>query len=75
MKLFNPNKAYLSPKELVSLKRALGRAVAVHVNLYPPGDMYLCAGEILALDHVEACLLYTSPSPRDRQKSRMPSSA
>ena len=24
---------------------------------------------------VESCLLYTSPSPRDRQKSRMPSSA
>ena len=24
---------------------------------------------------VEHCLLYTSPSPRDRQKSRMPSSA
>ena len=23
----------------------------------------------------ETCLLYTSPSPRDRQKSRMPSSA
>ena len=23
----------------------------------------------------QACLLYTSPSPRDRQKSRMPSSA
>ena len=23
----------------------------------------------------ECCLLYTSPSPRDRQKSRMPSSA
>ena len=23
----------------------------------------------------EGCLLYTSPSPRDRQKSRMPSSA
>ena len=23
----------------------------------------------------DACLLYTSPSPRDRQKSRMPSSA
>ena len=26
-----------------------------------------------ALTH--SCLLYTSPSPRDRQKSRMPSSA
>ena len=25
--------------------------------------------------HLCACLLYTSPSPRDRQKSRMPSSA
>ena len=24
---------------------------------------------------IESCLLYTSPSPRDRQKSRMPSSA
>ena len=26
-------------------------------------------------DHYGSCLLYTSPSPRDRQKSRMPSSA
>ena len=25
--------------------------------------------------HLASCLLYTSPSPRDRQKSRMPSSA
>ena len=25
--------------------------------------------------HQKICLLYTSPSPRDRQKSRMPSSA
>ena len=28
-----------------------------------------------APDLFEGCLLYTSPSPRDRQKSRMPSSA
>ena len=27
------------------------------------------------LIHLYGCLLYTSPSPRDRQKSRMPSSA
>ena len=26
-------------------------------------------------EHPRFCLLYTSPSPRDRQKSRMPSSA
>ena len=27
------------------------------------------------VETVEACLLYTSPSPRDRTRSRMPSSA
>ena len=29
----------------------------------------------ISKDDVKDCLLYTSPSPRDRQKSRMPSSA
>ena len=29
----------------------------------------------LEIEWSEGCLLYTSPSPRDRQKSRMPSSA
>ena len=29
----------------------------------------------LAIKKIVDCLLYTSPSPRDRQKSRMPSSA
>ena len=28
-----------------------------------------------SIAYAEICLLYTSPSPRDRQKSRMPSSA
>ena len=27
------------------------------------------------LDHIIICLLYTSPSPRDKRQSRMPSSA
>ena len=33
--------------------------------------------ELVRLEHSISsfCLLYTSPSPRDRQKSRMPSSA
>ena len=30
---------------------------------------------LIAMKISEICLLYTSPSPRDRQKSRMPSSA
>ena len=32
-------------------------------------------GELEGLSEARACLLYTSPSPRDRQKARMPSSA
>ena len=31
--------------------------------------------QILNTNQVKVCLLYTSPSPRDREKSRMPSSA
>ena len=31
--------------------------------------------QLLIAAMLMACLLYTSPSPRDRQKSRMPSSA
>ena len=27
------------------------------------------------VDEIKSCLLYTSPSPRDRTRSRMPSSA
>ena len=36
---------------------------------------YLIEGQAKALALPNRCLLYTSPSPRDRQKSRMPSSA
>ena len=37
----------------------------------------LIGGQVFAgaTRQMEICLLYTSPSPRDRQKSRMPSSA
>ena len=31
--------------------------------------------DLVTVAPAQACLLYTSPSPRDRQKSRMPSSA
>ena len=36
---------------------------------------YSTVSESLAAGVFRICLLYTSPSPRDRQKSRMPSSA
>ena len=36
---------------------------------------YTLYRHVLRLNPSDTCLLYTSPSPRDRQKSRMPSSA
>ena len=36
---------------------------------------HLVIESITEVATIHACLLYTSPSPRDRQKSRMPSSA
>ena len=36
---------------------------------------YVTLEELLKKSDIISCLLYTSPSPRDRQKSRMPSSA
>ena len=43
-------------------------------------DIVVCSGGDGTLDEVvtgmiRSCLLYTSPSPRDRTRSRMPSSA
>ena len=35
----------------------------------------IAKNEFFSLTDDQVCLLYTSPSPRDRQKSRMPSSA
>ena len=41
------------------------------------GDRIFCAGADLKERNgmTDACLLYTSPSPRDKRQSRMPSSA
>ena len=39
------------------------------------GEVVEKADPHIGLLHRGTCLLYTSPSPRDRQKSRMPSSA
>ena len=38
-------------------------------------NLRFLANKSLYLSNGASCLLYTSPSPRDRQKSRMPSSA
>ena len=38
-------------------------------------EVYFDEHELTSIAVLCDCLLYTSPSPRDRQKSRMPSSA
>ena len=38
-------------------------------------DRFFARHLVLVYYWINVCLLYTSPSPRDRQKSRMPSSA
>ena len=53
------------------------------VNWRPTDDVYLenSQGETVSFIHIKEgngdsiCLLYTSPSPRDKRQSRMPSSA
>ena len=42
--------------------------------LFINGDLTV-QGLVTALAQSETCLLYTSPSPRDKRQSRMPSSA
>ena len=52
--------------------------VAQSYNEYVTAEVYFLDGtrkDGLALVKPSSCLLYTSPSPRDRTRSRMPSSA
>ena len=46
----------------------------IYVGLRGVGKTVLL-NEVQAIAERENCLLYTSPSPRDRTRSRMPSSA
>ena len=50
----------------------MGAPMGQHGEFAPTGNSLQTGG---AAPTGNACLLYTSPSPRDRQKSRMPSSA
>ena len=58
-----------SPEGLVVGIEALG----LHEAASDDEDLEAVAASLSS--SVDACLLYTSPSPRDRTRSRMPSSA
>ena len=50
--------------------KVLGNLIAQN-----PSQEYFLAYDIIPASLLLTCLLYTSPSPRDRTRSRMPSSA
>ena len=64
------------PRAVTALAQTVG---ADFVVLGPEGPLVTGAADALRAAGIPvlgpSCLLYTSPSPRDRQKSRMPSSA
>ena len=65
--------------ELANLKDQALRAMADAENVKKRAEREVAAAKTYGIERFAvdmlACLLYTSPSPRDRQKSRMPSSA
>ena len=67
---------YLVKKEEVDIYEVnltkIAREFIEYVDLMREFDIEI-AGEFLVM--ASTCLLYTSPSPRDRTRSRMPSSA
>ena len=64
-----PGKFQPIPWVYAEIVRYLSRVERVHILV---NDL---AAQRRATGILKRCLLYTSPSPRDRQKSRMPSSA
>ena len=73
----DPSVFYHYPASVFNLEEAKKQKSTVGMgkkeNLYPNKTRKLKESTLKTLNKV--CLLYTSPSPRDRQKSRMPSSA
>ena len=68
----------LTQGSVVELDRIAGEPLDLLVNntVVAQGEIVLVNDSYgVRLTRVAPCLLYTSPSPRDRQKSRMPSSA
>ena len=65
---------FITNEDLEKLKINDGRVLVYIPHSYNfSGNLYVVEKKYIT--PIDACLLYTSPSPRDRQKSRMPSSA
>ena len=56
-------------------RAALEQAYLTELMLIPEAEQPSVEEQQIILEDLKACLLYTSPSPRDQRGSRMPSSA
>ena len=68
-------KAFDTPTQIANQRSSF---IFVNVTLTDVNDnkpVFKTSSYYAAIKETAGCLLYTSPSPRDRQKSRMPSSA
>ena len=65
----------LSPEQRRAVDSLFSQFKERHITIKPSLCKLLALADSHQLVHLGTCLLYTSPSPRDRQKSRMPSSA
>ena len=53
----------------------LNQTITILDNVAPTADALPALGPFACFADIPFCLLYTSPSPRDKRQSRMPSSA
>ena len=61
----------IQPQTQLTIADNTGARKIMCIRVLGGNKNYASVGDII----IGVCLLYTSPSPRDRQKSRMPSSA
>ena len=67
--------AIIIPIFIVMLAIAMKMGLVLYNEMKADSSYEYATDMWLVDDFYNYCLLYTSPSPRDRQKSRMPSSA
>ena len=73
---FITNSIFIDCTEITDHARETAFEEYADRNTPPNSDVILPAPHVgLFVDISNTCLLYTSPSPRDRTRSRMPSSA
>ena len=69
-----PDMPARTPMQMANSKASTaGRGILSNLNNFRKG--YEAGAQPFVNAQTNACLLYTSPSPRDRTRSRMPSSA